>query len=498
MKRSITSCLLTVCLVAGLGLPTFANDLSVSVSLPSSAWQGRLHANGVLNATFSGSATTSFSNCQSLFSSVRARFEVTAEIGGQSSKLRFFDTAEPVSVSTSSITCRISYFGLDVKMGQITPSKLITSVDGQPQGSLDVIFQPFGLEPSQPAVLNLTRGQEVSAPFTIQLDEPSNTAPYTGLIVKICKDACTPDSKGYWLDYIDDSSKLRVREKQTLVGGGNVKLEGNSSIQVNAPSLSGMHTIQIIRHYAASCSLGAYEESRCSRSIWDSKKYSTEIVLNIKSSKYSNPAARYRVSDLSNMAKEGILVTQTSSCEGDYGFIECFVGITSEPLALGKMRLSMYWALDSQKPKLHKNFDLALGTSNRFYFNPKISKSSKTIKIFFVWDGSSLSRTKSQNIKIVRPSPAPRPTTPANKPGSTPSPTVTKVFVPNFIGLSRAQVRKLNQDMGNPVNPVVSTALGYSYSVSCQISGRDRVITQSPAAGKEVARGTLIALGSDC
>lgn len=404
MLRKCIAALLTL-LMVGFGQPGVANDLNVSMTLSPNSWQGRLHSNGSLDFTFSGAATRAYSNCQSLLPSLRNRLKVDAEVAGQSTTLELRFDGALVSVNSSSITCRVSYSGFDYQAQRLLPVKLSLSVDGQVRHSKDYVYQSYMMRVPTPSILSPTRGQEISGQFSILLDEPSDLAPYLGLSVEVCKEACTNANGRIVLDSLNDLTKTRTRPKQ-LFDGGSIWWVSDREIRVNAAKLKGLHTFKINRMYATNCWLGFFSQDSCSMSIWSGTSFTSEVAVNIASSPLNDPAKRWNVGDFAQLSGSEVKVSRTSTCEGDYGFIKCAVGVESAPRIAGTIGLSMFWAADNQKPKLHKKFTLDVGNDfEDFYFNPKVSDSVKKLRFYFVWDGETLTKTKPQEIPVQKAQP---------------------------------------------------------------------------------------------
>jgi hypothetical protein len=132
----------------------------------------------------------------------------------------------------------------------------------------------------------------------------------------------------------------------------------------------------------------------------------SELIVNIAPSSLNDPSKAWKIGDFAKLSSSEVKVSTTSRCDGDYGFIKCGGGVKSEPRIGGTIGLSMFWAADNQKPKLHKKFTLDVGDDfESFYFNPKVSASVKKLKFFFVWDGQTLAKTKPQEISVQKAQP---------------------------------------------------------------------------------------------
>lgn len=88
----------------------------------------------------------------------------------------------------------------------------------------------------------------------------------------------------------------------------------------------------------------------------------------------------------------------------------------------------------------------------------------------------------------------------ANPKKSTTVKTVKTFIVPNFVGFSQAAVDSWKNSSGLQISIHYSTALGYKYTVSCQMQKRGTVLKQNPIAGSQMidAFGNTIWLDIDC
>jgi len=78
---------------------------------------------------------------------------------------------------------------------------------------------------------------------------------------------------------------------------------------------------------------------------------------------------------------------------------------------------------------------------------------------------------------------------------------VTSTFaLPSFVGHTQADVDTWKRQNALQIQIHYSTAMGYNYTVSCQMQGRGVVLKQNPMAGSQVADslGTVIWLDIDC
>ena len=79
-------------------------------------------------------------------------------------------------------------------------------------------------------------------------------------------------------------------------------------------------------------------------------------------------------------------------------------------------------------------------------------------------------------------------------------PAITTLTLPSFVGHTQADVDTWKRQNALQIQIHYSTAMGYNYTVSCQMQGRGVVLKQNPMAGSQVADslGTVIWLDIDC
>ena len=79
-------------------------------------------------------------------------------------------------------------------------------------------------------------------------------------------------------------------------------------------------------------------------------------------------------------------------------------------------------------------------------------------------------------------------------------PAITTITLPSFVGYTQADVDAWKRQNALQIQIHYSTAMGYNYTVSCQMQGRGVVLKQNPMAGSQVADslGTVIWLDIDC
>ena len=79
-------------------------------------------------------------------------------------------------------------------------------------------------------------------------------------------------------------------------------------------------------------------------------------------------------------------------------------------------------------------------------------------------------------------------------------PAITTITLPSFVGYTQADVDAWKRQNALQIQVHYSTAMGYNYTVSCQMQGRGVVLKQNPMPGTQVedSLGTVIWLDLDC